>query len=205
MDTIAINANEALNEDGQSKKKNKVSDTAKAAMATGAAGIAVGVGAMAAADAMGAESDENADAVADAASSDAEEVPAESGIEEDAVAEVNPDDVMIEDPVAEPTAETDMIAETAQPSDEANPYQPFASNDSISEDVLPDPQPDEVLIAENTEVDVIAGEDPTVDMICGVPEENPGMPDEAAAPDDVIYADNGSAYDESDIQSDLMA
>lgn len=52
MDTIAINAGEALNEDGQDKKKQKISDTTKAAMATGVAGIAAGVAAKSIADSL---------------------------------------------------------------------------------------------------------------------------------------------------------
>lgn len=205
MNTIAINTNEIRKEDGPDRKKTKASDSAKAATATGVAGIAVGVGVMAAADTLGTDIEDKTGATAETATSTTEDAQLENVIAEEAVAEVNPDDVMLEEPVAEPTAETDMLAgATTYPGEDA-PYRPFTSNDSISDDNLPEPQPDEVLIAENTESDVIACEDQVVDMICEVSEEHHGMPEEVVCPDDIVYADNVSPHEDSDIQSDLMA
>lgn len=112
---------------------------------------------------------------------------------------------MLEEPVAEPSSEADMIAETVQQSGEGDEYRPFASNDNISDDVLPEPLPDEVLIAENTDVDVIAEEDPCIDLICGMSETEHEAIEEQINPDGELYADNGSGYVDSDIQSDLMA
>ena len=205
MDTIAINAGEALNEDGQAKKKLNISDTTKAAMATGAAGIAAGVAAKSIADSFEEDTAGETAAATEAQSAQTGEAVTETEPAEAVVAEVNPDEVMLEEPVAEPSSETDMIAETVPQSGEDDPYRPFASNDNISDDVLPEPQPDEVLIAENTDVDVIAGEDPSVDLICGMPETEQEIIDEQVAPDGELYADSGSGYDDSDIQSDLMA
>jgi len=205
MDTIAINANETLNEQGQEKKKFKVSNAARTAMSTGTAGLAAGAAAKTAFDALTgdkAATDEEQPAQHDAHIAQHEEVAAAESI-----AEVNPDDVMLEEPVAEPSTETDMIAgaEPQAETGEEGEYQPFANNDRIEDDVLPEPQPDEVLIAENAEVEVVAEDDPTVDLICGLPETEPEILVDPVYPGDELYADNGSEYDESGIQSDLMA
>lgn len=205
MNTIAIKTNEIRKEDRPDRKKTKAGDSAKAAMATGVAGIAVGVGAKTAADTLGTDTEDNTGATADTATSNTETVQLDNVIAEEAVSEVNPDDVMLEEPVAESTAETDMLAGATPYPGEDVPYRPFTSNDSISDEVLPEPQPDEVLIAENTYSDVIACEDQVVDMICEVSEENQGIPEEVVCPDDIISADNVSPYEDSDIQSDLMA
>ena len=200
MDTIAINANEAHNDEG--KKKFKVSDTAKAAMATGVAGAVAGAAGMSVADGMTADPTEEASVTTNQESQ--EDVVAEAEPVSEVTAEVNPDEVMLEEPVAEPSTETDMVVGTeSQHSDETG-YQPFANNDQIGEDVLPEPQPDEVLIAEDTESDVVVDADPTVDLICGI-EEEAGLPEEVVQQEEDLYADNGSVCDESDIQSDLMA
>ncbi|MBD5195767.1 MAG: hypothetical protein HDS87_08665 [Bacteroidales bacterium] len=205
MDTIAINTGESLNEDGQAKKKINISDTAKAAMATGAAGIAAGVAAKSMADSFEEDTAKETTAAPEAHSAQTDEIATETEPVEAVEVEVNPDDVMLEEPVVELSSETDMIAEAVPQSSENDEYQPFASNDNISDDVLPEPQPDEVLIAENADEDVIAGEDPSVDLICGMPETEQEIVDEQVAPDGELYADNGSGYDDSDIQSDLMA
>lgn len=205
MNTIAIKTDEIRNEDGPDRKKTKASDSAKAAMATGAVGVAVGVGVGAAADTLGTAIEDKTGAPAETATSATEDAQLENVNAEESVAEVNPDDVMLVEPVAEPTAETDMIAEATPYPDEDAPYRPFTSNDRISDDVFPEPQPDEVPIAENTESDVIACEDQVVDMICEVSEEHHGMPEEVVCPDDIVYADDVSPHEDSDIQSDLMA
>lgn len=202
MDTIAINANDALNEQGQDKKKFKVSDTAKAAMATGAAGLAAGAAAKSAYDALTDDKEDEQATGIEEQTVPQEEVTAETMAEP--VAEVNPDEVMLEEPVAEASSETEMIAE-AHPQEEGPGYEPFASNDQIGDETLPEPQPDEVLIAENTEVEVVAEDDPTVDLICGLPETEPEILVDPVYPEDELLADNGSEYDESGIQSDLMA
>ena len=205
MDTIAINAGEALNEDGQDKKKQKISDTTKAAMATGAAGIAAGVAAKSIADSLTGDIADETSAYTGVQSAQTEEIAVENESAEAVAEEVNPDDVMLEEPVAETSPETDMIAETVSQSGEEDEYRPFASNDNISEDVLPEPQPDEALIAENTDVDIIAEEDPSVDLICGMSETEQEFIEEPVNHDGELYADNSSGYDDSDIQSDLMA
>lgn len=202
MDTIAINASEAHNE--EDKKKFKVSDTAKAAMATGVAGAVAGAAGMYGADNLTADSEDDASA-ASGPESQQEEMTAEAEPVAEVTAEVNPDDVMLEEPVAEPSTETDMVVGTGPYHSEDAGYQPFASNDRIGEDVLPEPEPEEVLIAENTEEDMVIDSDPTVDMICGAIEEEAGLPDEVGQTDENLYADNGSVCDETDIQSDLMA
>lgn len=205
MDTIAINAGKALNEDGQDKKKQKISDTTKAAMATGAAGIGAGVAAKSIVDSLKGDIADETSAVTGVQSAQTEEVAVENESAGAVAAEVNPDDVMLEEPVAETSPETDMIAETVPQSGEEDEYRPFASNDNISEDVLPEPQPDEVLIAENTDVDVIVEEDPSVDLICGMSETEQEVIEEPVNHDGELYADNGAGYEDSDIQSDLMA
>ena len=201
MDTIAINANEAHDEEG--KKKFKVSDTAKAAMATGVAGAVAGAAGMSVADGMTVNPEEDSP-VATGQDSQQEEMTAEAETAAEVTAEVNPDDVMLEEPVAEPSTEPDMVVGTEPQQGEETGYQPYANNDQIGEEVLPEPEPDEVLIADNTGADVVVETDPTVDLICGI-EEEAGLPDEAGLPEEDLYADNGSACDGTDIQSDLMA
>lgn len=200
MDTISINADEVLNKNGQ--EKFKVSDKAKAAMAAGTAGVAAGIAGMSMADAIIEEAGEVQTPVSENQHTQQENVVAETETTGSVAADVNPGDVMLEEPVAEPSAETDMIAEAHHAGEE---YQPFANNDPIGDNVLLEPHPEEILIAENTDTDVVIEEDSMVDMICGMPEEETVMPEEIVYPEDDLYADNGSAYGESDVQSDLMA
>lgn len=206
MDTIAINTGEAINEDGRDKKKVKLNDTTKAAMATGAAGLGAGVAAKSIVDALEENSENEVSTITDGHAQSEETVP-EIEPTEDVVAEVNPDEVMLEESTDELSTGTDMLAEVASQSSEEDPYRPFASNDNIEEDALQEPQPDEDLIAENTEVDVIAGDDPSVDVICGLPDIGlgPEIIEEQILTESELYADNGSDFDDSDIQSDLMA
>lgn len=209
MDTIAINANATNSEEGQGKKNFKVSDKAKVAMATGAAGLAAGAGVKAMADALGGDSDEGQTSVTGEQDVQQGATAAETISAEDVVTEVNPDDVMLEEPVAEPIAEsvadTDIIAEAQPQPSEGSEYQPFANSDPIGDDVLPEPQPEEVLIAENTGTDVVVGEDSTVDLICGVSEEESEITEETVYPEEDLYAGNPATYDDYDVQSDLMA
>lgn len=209
MDTIAINANEALGENGQDKKKLNLSDNAKAAVASGAAGLAAGAAAKAVADALGREQGEDVEATSDEQTSSQtvqpEEPVMESVATENVVAEVNPEEVMLEEPVAEPSTETDMIAESVTQPEVEDEYRPFANNDHISEEVLPEPQPEEVLIAESTEIEAAPESDSAVDQICGLPEQEEVTPEDAVYPEEDLYADNGPANNEYDVQSDLMA
>lgn len=204
MDTIAINAGEALNEDGRDKKNVKINNTTKAAIATGAAVLGAGVAAKSITDTLDESSENEVSTIADGHSQSEESVH-EIGSTDDVVAEVNPDDVMLEESVSEPSSETDMITEATTQLSEEGPYRPFAGNDNIEGDILPEPQPEESLIAENEDVDVIAGEDSPVDMICGMPETEAGIIEEQIQPESALYADNGSDFNDSDIQSDLMA
>lgn len=204
MDTIAINADEILNEDGQAMNKFKVSDTAKAAMAAGVAGAAVGAAGMS----MAGEASNTPDN-SQVPSEGKEDVPHESVVTEptttdDVVAEINPNDVMLEEPVAESSVETDMLAEASTQHAEDEDYRPFANNDSIETSEIPEPQPDDMMIAENTDMDVTA-EDSTVDLICDAIDDGSEMADETACNEDVLYAENDMEYGLSDIQSDLMA
>ena len=206
MDTIAINANEALGENGKDKKKLNLSDNAKAAMASGAVGLAAGAAAKAVADALGGEHEEDSsDKQTSSQTVQPEEPVVESVTAENVVAEVNPEEVMLEEPVAEPSTETDMIAETVMQPGTEDDYRPFANNDQISEEVLPEPQPEEGLIAENTEIEAVLENDSTVDLICGVTEQEEVTPEDAVYPEEDLLADNGSANNEYDVQSDLMA
>lgn len=205
MDTIAINANETLNENGQMKKKNKVSNTAKAAMATGAAGIAAGAAVKTVIDALNGDIGEEHTVYTDTYAAHQEEMTAEPT--EESLDQVNPDDVMLDEPVAELTSEADMIAVVQPQAEQADSpdYQPFANNDRIGDDVFPEPQPEEILIAGNTGVDAVIENDSTVDLIIGLPAQEPDAIDVAVYPENELYADNGSNYDDSGIQADLMA
>lgn len=203
MDTIAINANEALKEDGLGKKKFKVSDTAKAAMAAGVVGATAGAAGMSMTDEITEDVDEVVTPVSENLHVQQESVVAETETADNVVVEVNPDDVMLEEPVAEPSLETDMIAEAQLQSNEGEEYQPFANNDWISDDILPEPQQDEVLIAENTNTDVVVEEVPVADVICGMPDEVV-MSEPIVFPEEKLCADDDFVYGESDVQSDLM-
>ena len=205
MDTIAINANEALGENGKDKKKLNLSDNAKAAMASGAAGLAAGAAAKAVADALGGEHGEDVETTSDEHTYSQTVQPEEAVAAENVVAEVNPEEVMLEDPVAEPSTETDMIAESVTQTEADDDYRPFANNDHISEEVLPEPQPEEVLIAENTEIEAVPESDSAVDLICGLPEQEEVTPEDIVYPEEDLFADNGPANNEYDVQSDLMA
>ena len=136
-----------------------------------------------------------------------ETVETEAEAHEEVLTEVNPEEVSFEEPVAELSEETDVIAEETTLSGEEHTYQPFAANDRISEDVLQDPLPDEILVAENREVDVIVAEDPLadVDVIDGTPVIELEVIGEPEDPFGESYADNGSYFEDFDIQSDIMA
>lgn len=205
MDTIAINANEALGENGKDKKKLNLSDNAKAAMASGAAGLAAGAAAKAVAEALGGEHGEDVETTSDEQTSSQTVQPEEPVAAENVVAEVNPEEVMLEEPVAEPSTETDMIAESVTQPEADDDYRPFANNDHISEEVLPEPQPEEVLIAENTEIEAAPESDSAVDLICGLPEQEEVTHEDPVYPEEDLFADNGPANNEYDVQSDLMA
>ena len=208
MDAISITSEGALSDEVQDKK-GKVSDKTKAAMAAGAAGMAAGVGAAVMADSLSAADGVNVDMTVsghpehDLSRDAAEETEMPETVE--VAAEVNPDDVMLEEPVAEPVVEEDMIAE-AQVS-EADDYQPFAINDVVEENPLPDPVPDGMLLVEDEDVlfepVVNPGDYPYEDMICGLPEDDE-LPIDGSEYMDVSPYAEGDVMD-TDIQSDLMA
>ena len=209
MDTIAINANEAFGEIGKDKKKFNVSDKAKTAMASGLAGLATGVAVNAVTDAIEGEHGEEQDPLSDEQTSSQTIQSDEPGIEsaspENIVTDVNPDEVMLEDPIAEPSNETDMIAEPVTQPEVVDNYHPFANNDHISEGTLQVPQSEDVLIAEDAEIEAVPESDSTVDVICGVDGQEEVTPEDAIYLEDNLYADNGPSNNEYDIQSDLMA
>ncbi len=216
MDTIAINANEALNEGGQDKKKVNISENAKAAMAAGVTGLGAGIGAKAVADALNHDPDgdivseigdiqdvSHEETAAGDATAAGEETTAAT---EETIAEVNPDEVMLEEPVAEISVETDMIAEVVTHPVAEDDYRPFAGDDRITDEVLPVPEPEDDLLAENTEeIEAVPEDDSAVDMICGVPAQEELMPEDAVYPEDDLNADNGLYNNDYDVQSDLMA
>lgn len=203
MDTIAINTNEVLNEGGQEKKKNKISDTTKAAMATGAAGLAAGAAVKSAVETLADDSTKEQETVI-AGQAHQDEITPETETIENSMAEINPNDVMLEEPVAEQSSEENMVTEGNHQTEEGNDseYQPFANNDRIGDEVLPEPQPDEILVAENTETDAVTLIE---DLIIGLPAPEPDPLIDPVYSEDELYADSSSNYGESEIQSDLMA
>lgn len=217
METIAIDPNEALEEEATGKKKIKVSNTAKAAMATGVAGIAAGVAAKSVMDAPDDETDKDGGQPIKIQDSHQEATHTINESQEEAavVTSVNPAEVMLEEHVNAPSSEVETESDATQEVDSRNGegpvYQPFANNDRISDEIIPEPQPDEILIGENTGLDVVAEGYNTVDLICGLSEEdviipgNPVCPEETLYPEDLLCADNGQSHDSGDIQSSLMA
>jgi hypothetical protein len=203
MDTITINANDAPNNEEQNKMKCNISKKSKVAMAAGVTGMVTGFGAKAVADAMLHDSDDNATADAEYRQTVAEDETTMAT--EETIAKVNPDEVMLEEPIAEISAETDMIAEAVAHPVAEDDYRPFSSNDRITEDVPHEPQPEDVLLAENTEVEVASEGNSAVDLICGVPEQEETTPEDAVYHEDDLYADNGPSNNDYDVQSDLMA
>lgn len=207
MGTVAFNANEVLDEGTQDKKKFELNDKAKAAMAAGVVGAAAGAAGKAAYDAINKETVE--DPVSEpenqdvhATSTSHHESHAESS-ESATASVVNPDDVMLEEPVLE-SAEEDLVAEDVTAIEENPEYQPFANNDVIEDVVYEGPLPDEPLYAEDLNAVLETG-DVTVDLICGEPYITEEQNDELLYHPDDQYAWEPEHYDEPDIQTDLMA
>lgn len=232
METIAINPNEALNEEKQDKKKFNVNDTTKAAMAAGLGGIAAGFGAKAVVDSIAEEptneqtsTEENPGEQSEQVAAQHEETVLDAEPMEDAIAEVDPEEVMLQEAVAEPSEDIDVVVESNPHTGEEDTYRPFAANDRISEDVIVEPVPEEILIAGNPDVDVILQTDPVTatNLIDGTPAVEPdidiiGEPlDPFADPFADPYANPYAHLDPElqigedisnegpDIQSDLMA
>lgn len=210
MDTISITPEETFNSEGQ-EKKGKVSGKAKVAMAAGAAGMAAGAGAMELADALAADKVDNGDVEKMTAVDGSDNNPAhnpvgktEMQVETEAVADVNPDDVMLAEPVAEPVAEEDLIAEVQV--SEADDYQPFAMNDVVEDDPLPDPLPDDILAVGDEDVIVDPTENPGDysydDLICGWPQDDELPIDVMDYMDEELYAKGDETA--FDIPSDLL-
>lgn len=200
METITLNADEQI----QAKKRIKVNDASKAAMAAGVAGAAVGAAGMSMAeDASNNLDDAQESAEGPVATSDS--VVSTVTTNNDTVTEIDPNEVMLEEPVTVPSVDTDVIAQVQSSSNESEEYLPFSNDDPISAiDVLLDPQEGGEMIAENIEQN-IGEEDLSIDYICEVGEEGCGMFEDTISPNDELCADNDISYGESDIQSDLMA
>ncbi len=202
MSTIAINADESLNGNGKDKKGPKINEKASAAMAAGMAGVAAGVGIKAAVDAHRNEPEE--DPIAEPSKPSASTAGTSNTAEsyEETVVEVNPDYVMLEEPKEEAT---DNIAATEEPiqNGEGDEYRPFANNDIIEDIVYEGPLTEEVLIAENHED--LSPDDSAVDLICGLPSTDGEPLVDAEYPADDLQAWESDYYDNSNIQSDLMA
>lgn len=204
MDTIEINANEVHNEENEAKKQKDSSSSVKSTVIAGAAGAALGAGAIYTADnvidELVIDNHENIE--------QPEVIAEPEEVIEDLV-EVHPDEVMLEEVVDEPILEQEMIAEDNSLSSAGEDYELFSNNvDISSEDVLLDVHPEDVLIAENPEVDVFIEDDVTVDLVCGTTEPGPEeeLYEETIMGDDYLVASNDDIYiDDSDIQSDLMA
>lgn len=197
MNAIAINVNEA--HDKEDKIKFKVSDTVKAAVATGLVGAVAGAAGMHVAD--GAlETPEDDALVNESPDCQQEEKVVEADLVVEVTAEVKPDEVILEEPEHQSSADTDLVLESESLKNEDAVYQPFASNDQIEEGVLQEPHPNDVIIENNTEIlDVI----PKEDMICGI-EEEAGLPDIVVLPDEDNYNDSDPDFVETDILFDLL-
>ena len=196
METITINAVEQ----GQAKKRIKVNDASKVAMAAGVAGAAIGATGMSMVENTSNNLDD-AQAFSEGQDATSESIVIATMTNNDATTEIDPNEVMLEDHVAVPSVETDMIAQS--PSNESEEYLPFSNEDPIAIDILLYPQEDGELIAENTKQNV-GKDDLSIDYICDVVEEGNEMSENTICPDDELYADNNTFYGESDIQSDLM-
>ena len=211
MDTITINAGQTSGED--KKGKEKISDSAKAAMATGAAGLAAGLASKSIYDEITDEPEpepiaENHNELKE----ERAEVEETDSLEESIY--INPDDVMIED---EPEAE---LIEDGKVDIELNGEvfdYPFISEDTPiddSEDDVPvEPANDDerVLLAENEEildVDPISEDDFIVDAFCQNSEHEVVDSSEMLNyQEGDILADNNNDftdYNDFDIQSDIM-
>lgn len=208
MDTISIIPEATLNSEGQ-EKKDKVSGKAKAAMAAGVAGMAAGVGATELADLFSVDNGNNDDdekmTVADSsdnnpACNSVVETEMQVVAETEVVAEVNPDDVILEEPVAE----EDLIAE-AQVS-EAYDYQPFAINDVVEGDPMPYPMPDDILAVGDEDVIVDPIENPgdytNDDLFCGWPQDDELPIDVMDYMDEELHAEGDET--DLDIPTDLL-
>ena len=221
MNTIAINANEAL-DDELKNKEQKTINASKAAAVAGAAGIAVGGIATSMVD--NGDGDIEIEESPHSVTGQHENVAEVESLEQDAVVEVNPDDVMLDETVQETVAMGGSHTQT----EHVDIYQPFANDDPIngSENTITETQPEDVLIAEATAVvhegSEIIGDDSLVDAICGVSqidsEEEPDIfvdpvteneliasSDELSETDMLSALNIDSEGTDIDIQSDLMA
>lgn len=205
MSTIAINADELLNDGAWDNNKSELNDKTKAAMAAGVAGAAVGAGVKAAVDAynnrrgdLPAEGEDEQEVNA-AQASGASQPSAQA---ETVSVEVNPDDVMLEEPIAE-LAEEDQMIEEEPRMEESNEYSPFANNDIIEEVVYDGPLQEEILYAEN--LDDLLIDDSAVDLVCGLHDYTVESSDEPDCHVDDLQAWESDSFGESEIQSDLMA
>ncbi|MDE7420471.1 MAG: hypothetical protein K2N35_09705 [Muribaculaceae bacterium] len=210
MDTIAINTDDSTKEEGQEKSKYKFSDTAKAAMATGAAGIAAGVAAKTVFDAH--TEDKTKEPLTEAGTQtqiEENKIIPESEVADEPIVVVNPDEVMLEEPVAELSTETEMIVESQPQSGQGieQEYEPFANNDKIIDEGVSEVSPEEEYLAQNTE-DVIIVEEDGIDIIYNQDLYLSNTGDDIIVdyfPEDSLLADSPSPEEDNDIQSDLMA
>lgn len=220
MDTIAINANEALDDELKNKKQKNI-NSAKAAAVAGAAGIAVGGIATSMVDNGDGEIEIEESPLS--VTGQHEDVAVVESLEQDAVVEVNPDDVMLNETVQETVAMGGSHTQT----EHMDIYQPFANNDPIygSGNTMTETQPEDVLIAQASAVaheeSEIIGDDSLVDAICGEPQidsdEEPEIlvgpvteneliasSDELSETDMLSALNIDSEETNIDIQSDLM-
>lgn len=205
MDTISLNNTQSGNRTDDGKGKSM--DATVASTVTGVAGVALGVGVKTAMDALN-ETDskenkiDNNDHVG--VSGAANHSAAEETTTSEVVAEVNPDDVMLEPIVDEPIIDEPIVEVAPANESEASEdvvYNPFSNDTPINAASPYQPQTEDVLIAETHDL---------VDAICGEPEiaiditditPDPDTPD----PEGVLLAEIGDNVDDSVIQLDLMA
>ena len=211
METITINSDKASGAEKKRKGNSKISDTTKAAMTTGAAGLAAGLAGKAIFDDI--TKDPEPEPIVETPSQN-EAAPVElSNSEPEIEIYVNPDDVMIEDVKLDEDAEeiSDLFENEVERTDE---YRPMAEADPIDaseiEIVIEPIAGDEILIAENPEMDIepIIEDNPSDDIICGLNENyvDQQIDEILNAGEDYLTDNNDIDFNEDyDIQSDLMA
>lgn len=214
MGTIPFNADATLNEGTQDKKKFEINDKAKAAMAAGGVGVAAGAGVKAAVDALNNETDEDSysepekqDIHADSTAQTVTLTESTESTESISTAEVNPDKVMLEEPVLETTV-VEQVADNSVSNAEDSVYHPFANNDVLEDVVYDGVMSVDDLYAQGDESDIELDVNP-IDLICGEPdyvidETIETIEDINYHPDDNYAWESEANYD-TDIQTDLMA
>lgn len=205
MSTIALNTDETIGNEGVDKKKDEKIDKAKAAMAAGISGMAAGATIKGVVDSLEEKTVEDTTDLPEKQETHSSQTTTPSGQSESAVVDVNPDEVMLEDPSE--AIEDVTVAEEIQENDIIVDYHPFASNDMVEVDNFDLVYSDEPIPEEYPEIneDLLIDDNP-VDLICGTSDLIDNSSDGPCyLPDDSYAFDSDFLDDHSDIQSDLMA